>query len=80
MVKDAYKNIKNITLEDSLLFIKNIILILIEYDYIKVENKDELSTIIDLCIDLLQTNLNLKIPFIGKICNCISLFFTKNIS
>ena len=77
MVKDAYKNIKNITLEDSIIFIKNIILILIEYDYIKVENKDELSTIIDLCIDLLQTNLNLNVPFMGKICDCISSIFKK---
>jgi len=84
MVKDAYKNIivlnkniKNITLEDSIIFIKNIILILIEYDYIKVENKEELNLIIDLCIDLLQTNLNLKISFMGKICDCISSVFKK---
>jgi len=84
MVKDAYKNIiatnkniKNITLEDSIIFIKNIILILIEYDYIKVENKEELNLIIDLCIDLLQTNLNLKIPFMGTICDCISSVFKK---
>lgn len=84
MVKDAYKNIiatnkniKNITLEDSIIFIKNIILILIEYDYIKVENKEEFNLIIDLCIDLLQTNLNLKIPFMGKICDYITSFFHK---
>ena len=84
MVKDAYKNIigtnkniKNITLEDSIIFIKNLILILIEYDHIKVKSKEEITLIIDLCIDLLQTNLNLNVPFMGKICDCISSFFKK---
>ena len=84
MVKDAYKNIigtnkniKNVTLEDSIIFIKNLILILIEYDHIKVKNKEEITLIIDLCIDLLQTNLNLNVPFMGKICDCISSLFKK---
>ena len=84
MVKDAYKNIigtnkniKNITLEDSIIFIKNLILILIEYDHIKVKSKEEITLIIDLCIDLLQTNLNLNVPFVGKICDCISSLFKK---
>ena len=84
MVKDAYKNIigtnkniKNITLEDSIIFIKNLILILIEYDHIKVKSKEEITLIIDLCIDLLQTNLNLNVPFMGKICDCISSIFKK---
>ena len=81
LVKDAYKNIissnkniKKITIEDSLIFIKNILFILMEYDYIKVSNKDELNIMIDLCIDLLQTNLDLKKPLLSNICSCLSLF------
>jgi hypothetical protein len=81
LVKDAYKNIissnkniKKITLEDSLIFIKNILFILMEYDYIKVSNKDELNIMIDLCIDLLQTNLDLKKSLLSNICACLSLF------
>ena len=84
MVKDSYKNIvsssnklKNITLEDSLLFIKNIILILMEYDYIQVENKDDMSLVIDLCIDLLRTNLKIDFSFIGKTCNKFIKCFQK---
>ena len=81
IVKDSYQiitkknsQLKNITLEDSILFIKNIILILIEYEYIKVNNKENIDLLIELCIDLLQTNLELKINLWDKIKRCKQYF------
>jgi len=66
------KNIKNITLEDSILFIKNLILILIEYDHIKVKDRDSVVLIIDLCIDLLTTSIDMKINLLDKIKSCFT--------
>ena len=53
------------------------ILILMEYDYIQVENKDDMSLVIDLCIDLLRTNLKIDLSFIGKTCNKFIKCFQK---
>ena len=81
IVKDSYKTLlktntqlKKVTLEDSLLFIKHIILILIEYDHIKVDNKENIDLLIELCIDLLRTNLDLKVNLFDKLKECFSCF------
>jgi hypothetical protein len=81
IVKDSYKTLlktntqlKKVTLEDSLLFIKHVILILIEYDHIKVDNKENIDLLIELCIDLLRTNLDLTINLIDKLKECFSCF------
>ena len=69
LVKDIYKkfnninNLKknhNISIEDSINFIKNLLLILIELEYIKVDNKDDIVLTIDLCIDLLTTSFDVS--------------------
>lgn len=81
IVKDSYKTLlktntqlKKVTLEDSLLFIKHVILILIEYDHIKVDNKENIDLLIELCVDLLRTNLDLKINLFDKLKECFSCF------
>ena len=81
IVKDSYQTLlktnnqlKKVTLEDSLLFIKHIILLLIEYDHIKVDNKENIDLLIELCVDLLRTNLDLKINLLDKLKECFSCF------
>ncbi len=79
LVKNVYKNfsdskklksIGNITLEDSINFIKNLILLLIELDHIKVNDKDNIVLIIDLCVDLLTTSIDVSDSLIDKIKGC----------
>ena len=81
IVKDSYQTLlktnnqlKKVTLEDSLLFIKHIILLLIEYDHIKVDNKENIDLLIELCVDLLRTNLDLKINLLDRLKECFSCF------
>ena len=81
IVKDSYQTLlksntqlKKVTLEDSLLFIKHIILLLIEYDHIKVDNKENIDLLIELCVDLLRTNLDLTINLFDKLKECFSCF------
>lgn len=54
------KKVKSITVEESIQFIKNVLLILIEEEVIKVEKKKEISDVIDLCIDLLLTSMDMR--------------------
>ena len=51
-------------------FIKNLILILIELDHIKVNDKDNIVLIIDLCVDLLTTSIDFSDSLIDKIKGC----------
>lgn len=81
IVKDSYQTLlktntqlKKVTLEDSLLFIKHIILLLIEYDHIKVDNKENIDLLIELCVDLLRTNLDLKMNLLDRLKECFSCF------
>ena len=79
LLKNVYKNFNdsnnfkklfNVTIEDSINFIKNIILILIELDHIKVKDKANVVIIIDLCIDLLTTSIDVTETLISKLKNC----------
>jgi len=54
------KKVKSITVEESIQFIKNVLLILIEEEVIKVDKKKEISDVIDLCIDLLLTSMDMR--------------------
>ena len=80
LIKDVYKNftdskklkvIDNITLEDSINFIKNLLLMLIELEHIKVNDKENVLLIIDLCVDLLTTSIDIKEGLIDKIKGCL---------
>ena len=51
------KDIKKITVDESIQFIKDIVLVLIEYDHIKVKDKDVVVKMIDVSIDLLKSTV-----------------------
>ena len=79
LIKNVYKNFSdskklkslgNITLEDSINFIKNLLLLLIELDHIKVKDKDNVILIIDLCVDLLTTSIDVSESLVDKIKSC----------
>ena len=65
-----FKKINNISVGDSINFIKNLLLLLIELEYIKVDDKDSVILIIDLCIDLLTTSVDVTEGIIDKIRSC----------
>ena len=69
LIKNVYKkfseskklrSVHKITLEDSINFIKNLLLILIELDHIKVNDKENVKLVIELCIDLLTATVDAK--------------------
>ena len=64
------KSIQKITLEDSINFIKNLLLLLIEYEHIKVKDKENVMIVIDLCIDLLTTSIDVSESLIDVIKSC----------
>ena len=79
LIKNVYKNFNNskrlksiqkITLDDSINFIKNLLLILIEYEHIKVKDKDTVIVVIDLCIDLLTTSIDVSETLFDSIKSC----------
>ena len=79
LIKNVYKNFNDsnnfkklfkITIEDSINFIKNILLILIELEHINVKDKDSVIIIIDLCIDLLTTSVDVTETLISKFKSC----------
>lgn len=79
LIKNVYKKfsdtkklntIQNITLEDSINFIKNLLLILIELEHIKVNDKANVLLIIDLCVDLLTTSIDVTDSLVDKIKSC----------
>mgnify|MGYP007000435496 len=63
-------SIKKITIEDSINFIKNLFLILIELEHIKVKDKENVILIIDLCIDLLTSSVDVSSTIIDKLKEC----------
>lgn len=65
-----FKKLFKITIEDSINFIKNIILILIELEHIKVKDKDNVVIIIDFCIDLLTTSIDVTETVLSKLGSC----------
>lgn len=65
-----FKKINNISVGDSINFIKNLLLLLIELEYIKVDDKDSVVLIIDLCIDLLTTSVDVTEGIIDRIKSC----------
>ena len=69
--QDKFKKINKITLEDSINFIKNLILILIELGHIKVNDKEKVILIIDLCIDLLTSSIDLNQSLFQKLKSCL---------
>lgn len=79
LIKNVYKkfsdskklnSIKKITIEDSINFIKNLLLILIELEHIKVKDKENVILIIDLCIDLLTSSIDVSSTIIDKLKEC----------
>ena len=71
---DAIKGgIKNLTLQDSIQFIKDLLLILIEEDFIVVNDKKTVEKLIDACIDLLSSTINLKTTFFSLASSALTL-------
>ena len=71
--KNNFKKMYNITFEDSVNFIKNILLILIELEHVKVNNKEKVISILDICIDLLSTSIELQDSIFNKLKSCFSI-------
>jgi hypothetical protein len=75
---DAIKSgVKNLTVQDSIQFIKDLLLILIEEDYIIVNDKKTVEKLIDACIELLSSTINLKTTLFSLIENALSLSCCK---
>ena len=71
--KELNKQIKGITLEDSIDFIKNVLLILIELGHLKVENKDDVILMIDMCVDLLTSSVDMSNSLFDTLKDCLCL-------
>lgn len=71
--KELNKQIKGITLEDSIDFIKNVLLILIELGHLKVENKDDVILMIDMCVDLLTSSVDMSYSLFDTLKDCLCL-------
>ena len=69
--KELVRNIKGITLEDSIDFIKNVLLILIDLGHLKVENKDEIISMIHMCVDLLTSSVDMSSSLFDTLKNCL---------
>jgi hypothetical protein len=63
---DSIKSgVKYLTLQDSIQFIKDLLLILIEEDYIKVKDKNTIEKLICACIELLSSTINVNTTFVS---------------
>jgi hypothetical protein len=77
LVKDIYninfkklgKNVKNISIEQSIQFIKDLILILIELNYILVNNKTKVINIVESSVNLLSSSIQIA-PTIFNLFTC----------
>ena len=69
--KELVRNIKGITLEDSIDFIKNVLLILIEIGHIKVQNKDDVISMLHMCVDLLTSTVDISSSLFDTFKNCL---------
>lgn len=55
-------NIRDLTVQDSVQFIKDLLLLLIEEKYIKVNDRKTIEKIIDTSIELLSSSINVNSP------------------
>ena len=70
-------SVKNMTLQDSIQFIKDLLLILIEEDFIIVNNKKTVEKLIDACIELLSSTINFKTTFFSLASSALTLSCCK---
>jgi hypothetical protein len=70
---DIKNDLKNITIDDLLQFIKDILIILIEKDVIIVDNKEYVNKIIELSIQLLKSNIELSTTVFSLFTSIFSL-------
>ena len=70
-------DVKNMTVQDSIQFIKDLLLILIEEDFIIVNNKKTVEKLIDACIELLSSTINLKTTFFSLLESKLTLSCCK---
>ena len=70
--------VKNLTVQDSIQFIKDLLLILIEEDYITINDKKTVEKLIDACIELLSSTINVKTTLISLVASALSLSCCKN--
>ncbi len=78
LIKDIYntnfkkigKNIKNISIDDSIGFIKDLILIMIELDYIIVDNKCKIIKMVESSVNLLSSSIQLAPTIFNLCCGC----------
>lgn len=69
--------VKNLTVQDSIQFIKDLLLILIEEDYITVNDKKTVEKLIDACIELLSSTINVKTTVFSLLEKAFSLSCCK---
>jgi hypothetical protein len=69
--------VKGLTVQDSIQFIKDLLLILIEEDYILVNDKKTIEKLIDSCIELLSSTINLKTTLFSLATSALSLSCCK---
>jgi hypothetical protein len=74
---DIKSGVKNLTVQDSIQFIKDLLLILIEEEYIIVNDKNTIEKLIDACIDLLSSTINLKTTFFSLASSALTLSCCK---
>jgi hypothetical protein len=70
-------SIKDLTVQDSIQFIKDLLLILIEEDFIIVNDKKTVEKLIDACIELLSSTINLKTSVVSLFKNALLLSCCK---
>ena len=79
LVKNVYKKfntpntsntIHDISIEESINFIKQLLVLLIDLDHIKVNDKDSIIITLDLCVDLLMTSFDVTTSLFGTIKKC----------
>jgi hypothetical protein len=69
--------VKNLTVQDSIQFIKDLLLILIEEEYIIVNDKKTVEKLIDACVELLRSTINLKTTLFSLATSALSLSCCK---
>lgn len=69
--------VKNMTVQDSIQFIKDLLLILIEEDFIIVNDKKTVEKLIDASIELLSSTINLKTTIFSLVNSALTLSCCK---
>lgn len=78
LIKDIYntnfkkigKNIKNISINDSIDFIKDLILIMVELNYIIVDNKRKIIKMVESSVNLLSSSILIAPTLFNLCCGC----------